>query len=264
MAKYLRKKEKKSRKGLVYALTLVLALLAVLWMLSGEERMPPVNLPEETVHTTETMGQVQTEVPQTEAPQTEASQAEEAGPIVLSDELQILFISDYTGMYVEDGTNEIVSDVMMILVENVSDKDLQLARIDLVYGDFTANFEITNLPAGEKLVALEKNRHSAVAEKHQSAELKNVVFFEEPMSILEESLQFSGSNGILQVENISSEDITGDIYVYYKNSATDLLYGGITYRVVIRGGLASGQSTQVFSGHYSPETSRIVSVVCGE
>jgi hypothetical protein len=253
MGKYLKKKEKKKIKGPLLVLGLILAVLAVLWMLPEEEGMPPMNLPGETEQTASA----------TQA-QTETQKQAELKPIVLSDVLTIQFFSDYTGMYMEDGTNEIVSGVMMILLENTSDKDLQLARIDLVYPDFTANFEITNLPAGEKLVALEKNRHSAVTEMPQSAELKNVVFFEEPMSIREESLRISGSNGILEVENISGEDITGDIYVYYKNSATDLLYGGITYRVVIRGGLAAGKTTQMFSGHYSPETSRIVSVVYGE
>jgi hypothetical protein len=253
MAKYLRKKEKK-KKGPLLVLVLILAVLAVLWMLPDEEAMSPVNLPTEVEQPSAAATQMQTE----------EIISKEQEPIVLSDELTIQFFSDYTGMYMEDGTNEIVSGVMMILLENTSDKDLQLARIELVYPEFTAFFEITNLPAGEKLVALEKNRHSAVTESPQSTELKNVVFFEKPMSTREESLRISGSNGILEVENISGEDITRDIYVYYKNSATDLLYGGITYRVVIRGGLAADQTTQVFSGHYSPETSRIVSVVYGE
>ena len=63
---------------------------------------------------------------------------------------------------------------------------------------------------------------------------------------------------------VSGADIPGDIYVYYKNSASDLLYGGITYRVAVKGGLAAGKSTQVIAGHYVSGGSRIVSVDCGD
>ena len=186
-------------------------------------------------------------------------------PLVeLSDDLTIQYISGYAGVYMEDGTNEVVSDVLMIVLENTSSQDLQLARVSIEYSNFTAEFEVTNLPAGEKVVALEKNRHPVPSEAYRSIETRNVVFFPEAMSLQEDRIQIEGTNGALTVKNVSGADIPGDIYVYYKNSASDLLYGGITYRVAVKGGLAAGESSQVIAGHYASGGSRIVSVDCGD
>ena len=48
--------------------------------------------------------------------------------------------------------------------------------------------------------------------------------------------------------------------MYYKNSATDLLYGGITYRSKVSGGLKAGEIRQITAGHYNPKSSSIVMV----
>lgn len=248
---------KGNNKALCIALLLLLLILAILTAIflitSEREEETPSVIPEDTMQNTVADTQVSTEEPTSDMP----------NPIVLSEELQILTVSGYSGMYVEDGSNEIVTDVMMVIVENTSMQDLQLARFRLEYSDFTASFEITNLPAGEKLVALERNRHTNVAEKPLSVEIDAMVFFPEPMDLYEDSFRISGSDGVLRVENISGSDIAGDILIFYKNSAQDLLYGGITYRIVVRDGLAAGESKQIISGHYSPENSRIISVVYG-
>lgn len=253
------KKKRNNRNRTVICITsllivLVLVVLAVCLLLPpGEEEVAPTVLSENNAPNTSEDTEVSAEDTNPVAPD----------PIVLTDELQILSISGYSGMYMEDGSNEIVTDVMMVIVENTSMQDLQLARFRLEYSDFTASFEITNLPAGEKLVALERNRHTNVAEKHLSAKIDAMVFFPEPMDLHEDSFRISGSDGVLRVENISGSDISGDIMIFYKNSAQDLLYGGITYRIVVRDGLAAGESKQIISGHYSPENSRIISVVYG-
>lgn len=111
-------------------------------------------------------------------------------PLVeLSDDLAIQYISGYAGVYMEDGTNEVVSDVLMIVLENTSSQDLQLARVSIEYSNFTAEFEVTNLPAGEKVVALEKNRHPVPSEAYRSIETRNVVFFPEAMSLQEDRIK---------------------------------------------------------------------------
>ena len=67
-------------------------------------------------------------------------------------------------------------------------------------------------------------------------------------------------DGALNVQNVSDAAITGDIYICYKNAASDLYYGGITYRARIEGGLAPGEIRQVMTGHYSTVGSAIVMV----
>ncbi len=264
MAKYSneKKKQKQKKNGgqvvLLVILTLLIAFLIWLVSLMGQRKVPNMEQAGQP-------GKTETgELQETVLGQPTEPEITEPQVLVLSDGLVIHYISKYAGIYMEDGTDEPVADVMMIILENTSEQDLQLARINIFYSDFTAEFEVTNLPAGEKVVALEKNRKSTVLEDFISVEAKNVVFFSEPMGMEEERIRITGGNGTLELENISGEDITGDIYVYYKNSASDLLYGGITYRVSVKGGLKAGESIRIIAGHYTPENSRLVLVDSGE
>lgn len=167
----------------------------------------------------------------------------------LGDNLYITEIGDYTGSYMEDGSNEIVTNVLMLILKNEGTQDLQFAKINLTYADFTANFEVTNLPAGESVVLLEKNRHAYVSDSYLQAKAENVVFFPENMNLKEDQVKITGGKGVITVENVSGETL-GKIYVYYKNSATDLFYGGITYRSTVEAGLEPGESVTVQTKHY--------------
>lgn len=177
----------------------------------------------------------------------------------LGKNLYITDIGNYTGSYMEDGSDEFVSDVLMIVLKNEGETALQLARINLEYSDFTANFEVTNLPAGESVVLLEKNRHEYVPDNYLRATAENVAFFQQPMSLLEDQVKLTGAKGAIMVENLTDE-VMGEIYIYYKNSAVDLLYGGITYRARVDAGLKPGKNTTVMTKHYNPSTCTIVNV----
>ena len=177
----------------------------------------------------------------------------------LGNNLYITDIGKYTGVYMEDGSDEIVTNMLMVVLKNEGDTALQLARINLEYSDFTANFEVTNLPAGESVVLLEKNRHEYVSDHYLRATAENVVFFQEPMSLQTDKVKLTGAKGSIEVENLTGE-VMGDIYIYYKNSAADLLYGGITYRARVDSGLKSGRKTTVMTNHYDPKTCTILNV----
>ncbi len=257
MAKYVKKKKNNNTTKVLLILLAVLAVVsAVLICLAV---FPGKDQGESAQNPTGSTG----DVTPTQEPETQP-EATEPQPIILPDDLVIHHISGYAGIYMEDGSDEVVSDVMMIVLENTSDDDLQLARISIAYPEYTAEFEVTNIPSGEKVVALEKNRRPATREEYLSVQVKNVVFYSKAMVLQENRIRITGSNGSLEVENISGEDITGDIFIYYKNSAPDLLYGGITYRVSVKGGLAAGEKTNIIAGHYTVNGSRLLLVDCGD
>lgn len=264
MAKY-RNKKKKSTGMTILIVVLSVLLAALLWLASvlHQWEIPTLKPTEQPTETTEAT-QEATQEATGEQEQESEPESTEPQMIDLYDGLTIHHIGSYAGMYMEDGTNEPVSDVMMLILENTAAEDLQLARISIAYTDFTAEFELTNLPAGEKVVLLEQNRHPAPTGDYLSIETRNVLFFPETMSLQEDRIRIGGSNGMLELTNISDEDITGDIYIYYKNSARDLLYGGITYRVSVKGGLKAGESNRVVAGHYTPDNCRFVLVDCGD
>ena len=188
---------------------------------------------------------------------------ESFAPAALQDGLRITGIGRYAGIFMEDGSEDVVSDVMLLVLENTSASDLQLARIEVEYADFTAQFQATNVPAGEAVVLLELNRHTYVDEAYRDISSRNVVFFDEPMDLCETQLSLEDGETSIKVTNISDEDISGEIYVYYKYTAGGLLYGGITFRAKIEGGLPAGSSAVVTTGHYDPKLSRILCVTCG-
>ncbi len=182
-------------------------------------------------------------------------------PIVVSDGLQITLISNYSGVFLEDGSDDIVSSIMMIKLENTSEKDLQLARINVKYDNFTAEYEATNLPSGESVVLLEKNRRTFTEEKFISISAENVVFFEENMSVMEDVFETAGGEGFVELKNISNEDVEGTIYIFYKNKVQDVFYGGITYRATIEDSILSGESKRVLTQHFTDERTEIVQIV---
>ncbi len=180
-------------------------------------------------------------------------------PIDLGQGLILTEYAPYTGSYVEDGSNELVSDVMMILLENTGSKALQYARISLEFPQDTANFSVTNIPAGGRVVLLEENRMAYREELPTSGLVSNLVLLPE-LPMYADIFEITADKGVLTVTNISDTVVTGDIYIYYKNSAQDIFYGGITYRAKLTGGLTPGQSKQVGAGHYLPTGSTILMV----
>lgn len=175
-------------------------------------------------------------------------------------DLELQGVGLYAGLFFEDGSNDSVSNVLMIKIKNTGDKDLQLARLSLSYSDFTAEFELTNLPAGRTMIVLEKNRHVYPDEKYLSVALTDVVRFSENMDVNSDRFQISGLDGIINLQNCSDADISEDVYIYYKYVADDMLYGGITFRAKIVGGMAAGETKQVASSHFDPQRCIVLAV----
>jgi hypothetical protein len=177
--------------------------------------------------------------------------------------LQITEVAKYTGLYVEDGSNDIVSGVLMIVVENTGNTDVQLAEIEMPVGKKTACFKLTTLPAGESMVLLESNRMDYADAEFTTAIAKNVVLFDAPLSLCEDKIKIQILNGAINITNVSGGDITGEMVIYYKNSSSDMLYGGITYRVTVTGGLKAGEVKQLAGSHFSTSGTRIMFVTIG-
>lgn len=177
--------------------------------------------------------------------------------------MEIVDVAKYTGAYVEDGSNDVVSGLLMIVVKNTGEKDIQFAEIEMPVGNQIAYFKLSTLPVGESVVVLEQNRMLYTDSDFTTAISKNVVAFQQPMSLCPDKLKIQELDGMLNITNISGEDITDDIIIYYKNSSSDMLYGGVTYRGVITGGLKNGELRQISAGHFSAASSRIMFVTCG-
>ena len=214
----------------------------------------------ETQATTEATVETTTETAAETTTET-AQESEETPSIgtVLDKGLVIDEIGSFTGIYMEDGTDEMVSRILMIVVTNTSDRTIQYAELQLTDGVDTAKFALSTLPPGESMVVLEQNRmpYSDGVNLTQ-ASAHNVAFFLEEPSTNEDKLKIQILDGIMNITNISNAPITGNVVVYYKNIFNDRLYGGITYRVTISGGLKTGEIKQISAAHFSSTDSRLM------
>lgn len=173
------------------------------------------------------------------------------------------FIS-YTGAFMEDRTDEVVTDVLAIQVTNFGEEYIQTMDIILTAGDTQAQFSLSTLFPGETVVVLEMNRMAySTAPEFEQLRTGNVALFDGHPGMFEDKLEFQCLNGVINVTNISDEDITGDILIYYKNYVSGVYYGGITYRLRIEGGLKAGEIRQGTAAHFNPDNSAIVFVTCG-
>lgn len=183
----------------------------------------------------------------------------------LHNNLIITDIGSYSGIYMEDASDDEVSDVMMIKVKNNGDKALQYAEIILSGKDSKAVFKLSTLNPGQTVMVLEANRRNYDKKvSYTEASSQYVVFFEDVLSIYENSLEIQPLDGGFNIKNISTEDITGEIIVYFKDYENDLLCGGITYRGRIEEGLKAGEIKQIMTDNFSESNTRVMFITITE
>lgn len=260
--KYVKKNAKKNRSLpilLVCAVILAALLLVVFW-LQKEEVQPEE--PAQEVITQPATEEIQETM--TEPTEIEETAAELISLFDLEYNIKITKFIPYTGAFMEDRTDEVVTDVLGIQVTNTGDQYIQAMDITLSAGDTQAQFSLSTLFPGETMVVLEKNRMAyTTAPEFEQAQCSNIALFDGHPGMAQDKLEILCADGVMNITNISGEDITGDIMVYYKNYVSDVYLGGITYRIRIEGGLKAGELRQGMAAHFDANNSTIVFVTCG-
>lgn len=171
--------------------------------------------------------------------------------------LEIVSIGKYAGLFVEDGTDETVSDVCAVTVRNSAEKTVQYAHLTLTIGEGTYEFDVTTLPPNAEVQLLELSRQPAPESADgYSADVTMYTAFEIEPGMNADALEITTQDTAITIKNITDADM-GQIYVYYKVAYGELYLGGITYRVGV-GSLAAGESTTCYAGHYSTEYCKLM------
>ena len=260
--KYSNKKQIKKQRLIttVVIVALIGVCATVCWLLTD-----PLPTPDNGTHPSASMQETENVFPSAgniETKPVHIDEIVEAG-IELGRGLWITDVGKYTGVYMEDGSDEVVSGVMMIAVTNAGEEDVQYAEIAMPVGDQTAQFTLSTLPVGKTVILLEMNRMEYVSGEYSEASVTSLAVFPYPLSLREDLLQIQILDGAINVANISGNDIHDDIVIYYKNSAADVYYGGITYRIPIEGGLKAGEIRQVMASRFNQSSSRLLMVTIG-
>ncbi|MBR5125597.1 MAG: hypothetical protein IKU68_02570 [Oscillospiraceae bacterium] len=245
--KFEKKKAGKSKILLALIAVAAVLLVAVCFFLRKENAEPEGLREDQTVLTE----------------QAEQTELTEPPRISLKNDMEILDIGAYTGIYMEDGTDEVVSGVLMMKIINNGQDTIEYARITMDIGEEMAEFNVSTLKPGATIVLLEKNRMAYDKTVDYTATqiiCENLALFQEPLSIHEDKISIQILDGAINVSNISAQDIPGRISIYYKNKAAGIYYGGITYRITLENGLKANEIRQVMASHFSDTGSEIVFV----
>lgn len=261
-------RNRQSKHGPRLGLTIAVAVLVIFagvkllpgWLATDPRPTGPI-IPETTTRVPQTTAPVETTVPP--VPETVPTDPV-SGDELLDRGLRITDVRSYTGTYMEDFSDEVVSGVLAILVTNVGEEFIQLADITLTNGQTEAYFSLSTLMPGESVWVLEKNRMAySAAPDFTRASLTRIAVFPRRPDVCADQLEIQCRDGVINITNISGRDIDGEIVIYYKNAVGGVYYGGITYRIRISGGLKAGEIRQGTAEHFNLGTSVIVFVTCG-
>lgn len=236
------------KKATIILLALVLAALMLAGCAGGDDVSDAVEIPPETTPAASSGGDMQND----NAAQNGGSSgnAAEYG-------LEIVSIGKYAGLFVEDGTDETVSDVCAVTVRNSAEKTVQYAHLTLTIGAAAYEFDVTTLPPNAEIQLLELSRQPAPESADgYSAEVTMYTAFEIEPGMNADALEITTQDTAITIKNITDQDM-GQIYVYYKVAYGELYLGGITYRVGV-GSLAAGESTTCYAGHYSTDYCKLM------
>ena len=177
-------------------------------------------------------------------------------------DLVVQQISPYSGYYIEDGSDQEVSNVAAIVLTN-NGGDLDFAGIGISQGDRSLAFSASQIPAGATVIIQEQTKAAYAEDYYYSC-----------TATVTESSGFDLKTGTLMIEkhndgtfdvaNVSEETIP-EIKVYFKNYLPDedVYVGGITYSVTLTD-VEPQTAVTVTSSHFDADYSRIIDVKIGE
>ena len=173
--------------------------------------------------------------------------------------LVIESIGQYTGPFVEDGSDVPKANVASIVVKNKSSQLLQYAEINLSVNDEIITFKVSTLPAGTSALVLESTGKFEFNDNDNYRYVDSIYTYLNEASLMENKVEIIKDDKKLAIKNKSNENL-GTVYVYYKYAQQGGLYlGGITYRSKFEN-VEVGATIEVDANHFFKDTSVILMV----
>ena len=175
-----------------------------------------------------------------------STQAEIVSEITVPHIPEVKGISVSSALSLENG-------IAGIVVVNNSARTLQYAEIKASFsGGIEHLYKVTTLPPGELCIVAEEN--GALYLDNNAGffgyDISKEAYFTEEPSVHSDKFEFSGADGIINIKNISGNDISENIVVYFKDYKDAQFTSGKTYRITFEGGLAKDEIKQMPAEHY--------------
>ena len=173
--------------------------------------------------------------------------------------LRIEKLAPYSGVYLEDGTGDQVSDVAMILVHNTKDQDIEYAEICIEYKNETLQFQLSALPAGARVVLQEKQRKKIPSE--EAVKCTAMVIPHAQMGMAQDQVfVIDNGNDTLTVKNLTTNTIPS-VRIFYKHFDKEehIFLGGIAFNIKLTE-LKGDAMITIQPAHYASDSCNIVMV----
>ena len=171
-------------------------------------------------------------------------------------ELTVDKITQYDGIFIEDGSDKEISGVTAMVLSNHGDTDVEYAEVTAQQADRALSFKASAIPAGATVVVLEAAQtgwsDEAVTQIYASA--SDGSSFE--MSGDQIQIEDNGDDSIT-VTNISDKEIPCVRFFYKYKMEENIYVGGIAYVAKLTG-LGAGESQTVRPSHYVSGSSEVL------
>ena len=173
-------------------------------------------------------------------------------------QIAIRRLNPYSGPFVEDGTDEMVTNVLALQFRNDSQQAVQYAEYVFDINGEEVAFKLSNLDVGQRCVVLAANRHAYNANEVLKLKSRLVAAVDVLPSADNQILPVVVDDTIT-VMNTSDQNIPV-ARVFFKTyyAEEDTFFGGITYSITVENLPAGGSSEAVSPSHFSGEMSRFV------
>lgn len=168
-------------------------------------------------------------------------------------------IGQYSGPFVEDGSDKPVANALAAVIKNDSDTVIEFAEIRFAVNDSEeAVFQISTIPAGKEVVVLEENGREYHEEDR--LDLTDKLYAKQDfLSLMEDEVEITSEDGKLTVKNLTQEPL-GTVYVRYKGKINNQYYlGGITYSCKVEN-VDANACVEAETKHFTAEGSQILMV----
>ena len=175
--------------------------------------------------------------------------------------MEILSIGQYSGKFLEDGSDTDKENILAIVVKNTSDKVIDYGEITMKISgkSGTLKFKVTNLKPGASALVMESSGEVEFNTQDRYIYVASNSNTIKSTSLKEDEVAITTKGNKITVENLTDKNIN-KVYVYYKTVSPGNCYlGGVTYRLKLQN-VRSGKSVSAESRHFSNLSSEIIKV----
>lgn len=167
--------------------------------------------------------------------------------------------ASYDGLFIEDGSDESISGVTVLLLRNAGNTGIEYAEVSIERDGIPLQFIVSDLPAGGTVVVQEKNKTLYQEGNWTTCTAKVAEVPEFEMSEDRVRVEETGEQ-TLTITNLTDETIPS-VRIFYKFylADEDTYVGGITYTVQITN-LEAGSSQSVSPSHYLKGSSKVMMI----